>query len=97
MIQHIIKFCTQLNPIKSTDDAIGFLSGCSFMTLFITAMDWQIFLTFMGHALGALIIGVVGGWAGLMGKDLYKYVSCKTIYKFFNTRRFRRKPKNKSS
>ena len=97
MIPHIIKFFAQLNPIKTTDDAIGFFSGCSFMTLFITAMDWHLLIQLMGHAIGALIIGIIGGWAGLMGKDLYKYISCKSIYKFFTARRLHRKSKNRKS
>ena len=87
------KLLMQLNPIKSSDDAIGFFSGSTFTTLFIMAMDWHILVVFFGRVIGALIIGVVGGWAGLMGKDLYKYMSCKDIYKFIHKRKYKNKDK----
>lgn len=90
MLYDLLKLLDKLNPIRSTDDAIGFFAGSAFTTMFIHAMDWNDVITFFGRAAGALVIGVIGGWAGLMGKDLYKFGICRRIQLLF-----KRKPKRK--
>lgn len=64
-----------------TMGSIGSLSAWDSLTVFMQVTQAQVLEYYAFKLLGTLVLGLVGGFAGMIAKDLYRYFKIKVTKK----------------